>query len=809
MIRHYIKIAWRNLARQKGLAFINILGLSIGLACFSLFLLYTVNEFSFDRFHANASRIYRVYDWWAYSDREGSEPSSATPLGPAMKQDLADVADFVRISPGGEKLIRVDNQVQRIQVSFADPQLFSVFTFPLIEGNAAAALESPKHIVLTREKAIQLFGKTDVVGKTVEIRNGDQFEPFEVGAVAENIPVNSSIRFDILGNFNYVLNSDFGRASINDWNMTIGISVYVLLHENSSLMNDPARLASFRQKYFPAETSVNQEKSGKPKAGNLPNGYGLQPLTDVHTGIKIDKWGASDPKHSWILISIAIGVLLIACINFITLAVSRSAGRSKEVGIRKVTGGHRYQLIYQFLSESLLMSIISAILGLILAYSVLPFFNELSGRSLSFSFSRYPEMIGILSGVILLVGVLAGLYPALAISGFQPSEVLKSKLRFSGSNLFTKSLVSFQFVLSIGLIISMIVIMRQLSFMQSKDLGFDKENVVMINTQGLDIQKNYPVFKQTLKSESSVLGIAGSVIGLGNGEGQMGRGYKFENKVETVIEYPIDSDFLEVLGMQLVAGRNFNPEIASDAISSVIVNETLVRNVLGNNPEEALGKEFTSGKEGNRKVIIGVTRDFNFENLTRNVRSQMFLYPANFKPNALFVRINPGDPSKALAVLTAAWKTISPDLPIKYSFLDQKFDDFYQKEKRWSNIVAWAGGICIFLACMGLVGLTSLAVINRSTEIGIRKVNGARISEVMILLNSGFVKWVAVAFIIATPTAWYAMHKWLQNFAYKTELSWWIFALAGLLALGIALLTVSFQSWKAATKNPVEALRYE
>ena len=802
MLKHYIKIAFRNLFRQKRLALINILGLSIGLACFSLFSLFTVNEFSFDRFNAKASRIYRVYDWWSFSDRQGSEPSSATPLGPAMKQDLAEVEDFVRINSAGEKLVRTGNQINRIKVSFADPQLFSIFTFPLIEGNAATALESPKHIVLTRDKAIQLFGKTDVVGRTVEIRTGDQFEPFEVGAVAENIPVNSSIRFDILGNFNYVLNSDYGRASINDWNMTIGISVYVLLHEKSKLMNETARLAEFRQKYFPGETEKNND-------GSPTNGFGLQPLTDVHTGVNIDKWGASDPKNSWILISIAIGVLLIACINFITLAISRSAGRSKEVGIRKVIGGHRYQLIYQFLSESLLLSVISAVIGLILAYALLPFFNELSGRSLSFSFSQYPEMIGIISGVVLLVGLISGIYPALAISGFQPSEVLKRKLRFSGSNFFTKSLVSFQFVLSIGLIISMVVIMRQLAFMRSKDLGFDKENVVMIDTQSLDIQKNYPVFKQTLKSESSVLGIAGSVIGLGNGEGQMGRGYKFENRVETVIEYPIDSDFLEVLGMQLVAGRNFNPEIASDAISSVIVNETLVRNALGTNPEEALGKEFTSGKEGNRKVIIGVTRDFNFEDLTRTVRSQMFLFPSNFKPNALFVRINPGDPSKALAVLTAAWKTISPDLPIKYSFLDQKFDDFYQKEKRWSNIVAWAGGICIFLACMGLVGLTSLAVINRSTEIGIRKVNGARISEVMAMLNRDFVKWVAIAFVIATPIAWYAMHKWLESFAYKTELSWWIFALAGLLALGIALLTVSWQSWKAATRNPVEALKYE
>ncbi len=802
MLKHYIKIAFRNLVRQKRLALINILGLSIGLACFSLFSLYTVNEFSYDQFNTKASRIYRVYDWWSFSDRQGSEPSSATPLGPAMKQDLAEVEDFVRINSAGEKLVRTGNQINRIKVSFADPQLFSIFTFPLIAGNITTALESPRNIVLTRDKAIQLFGKTDVVGQTVEIKNGTQFEPFEVGAVAENIPVNSSIRFDILGNFDYILNTEYGRASINNWNMTIGISVYVLLHENSKLMNEPSRLAEFRQKYFPGETEKNIN-------GIPTNGFGLQPLTNVHTGVNIDKWGASDPKNSWILMSIAIGILFIACINFITLAVSRSSSRSKEVGIRKVIGGHRYQLIYQFLSESLLLSLISAVIGLILAYTLLPFFNELSGRSLSFSFSQYPEMIGILSGVVLLVGLISGIYPALAISGFQPSEVLKRKLRFSGSNFFTKSLVSFQFVLSIGLIISMIVFLRQLSFIQSKDIGFDKENVVTINTQDIDLQKNYPVLKQILKSESNILGVTGSSIGLGNNEGQMGRRYKFGDKEETVIEYPVDAEFLDVLGMKLIAGRTFNPTIASDAATSVVVNEALVHNMLGVTPEEALGKEFTNDKEADRKVIIGVIRNFNFEDLTRSVRAQMFLYPTDFNPNSLFVRINLGDPSKALAAINAAWKSISPEIPMKYNFLDQKFDDFYLKEKRWGKIISWAGAICIFLACMGLVGLTSLAAINRSTEVGIRKVNGAKISEILSLLNKDFIKWVAIAFVIATPIAYYAMNKWLENFAYKTSLSWWIFALAGLLALGIALLTVSWQSWKAATRNPVEALRYE
>jgi putative ABC transport system permease protein len=809
MIRHYLKIAWRNLQRQKVLTLINISGLSIGLACFSLFLLYAVNEFSYDRFHAKAENIYRVYDWWDYTERQGSEPSSAMPLGPAMKQDFPDVEDFVRIGAGGNKMVRIGNNVQQINMTFADPQIFSVFTFPLISGNIKSALETEKSIVLTKEKAEQLFGTANAVGKRIEIKTGDKFEEFEVGAVAENIPVNSTIHFDMLGNLKYVLNTDEGKASINNWNMTLGISVYVQLMENSKLMHESEKLASFRYKYFPNEQQTEKTISGENKLNKPTNGFGLQPLTDIHTNTKIDKWGAANPKNIWILISIAIGILLIACVNFVTLAVSRSANRSREIGIRKVAGSNKFQLVYQFLSESLLTTFISAIFGLLLANLLLPFFNQLAGKSLSFSFIRYPEIPVLLIVVIILTGLLSGLYPALVISGFKPIEVLKNKLRFSGSNIFTKSLVSFQFVLSIGLIISTITIFKQLSFLQTKNLGFDKGNVVMINTLGIDIQKNYPFFKQSLISDSHILGVSTSYIGLGNGEGQMGRRYVFDEKEESVIEYPVDPDFLNVMDIKLVAGRNFNREIASDSVNSVIVNEALVQNVWGIGPEAAIGKEFKGKGENAGKTIIGVSKNINFEDLTRTVRPQMFLNTSNFKPSVIFVRISPGDPSPALAVLNKAWRTLSPDFPFQYNFVDQKFDDFYKSEQRWANIIIWAGGISIFLACMGLIGLISLAVVNRSIEIGIRKVNGARVSEVITMLNSDFVKWVAIAFVIATPVAYYAMHKWLENFAYKTTLSWWIFALAGVLALGIALLTVSWQSWRAATRNPVEALRYE
>lgn len=614
MIRHYLIIALRNLARHKGLSLINILGLSIGIACFSLFLLYTVNEFSFDRFHLNASRIYRVYEWWASNDRQGSEPASATPLGPALKQDLPDVENFVRYKSDGEKFIRVGDRVQRISVSFADPQIFSVFTFPLLEGNATTALSAPNQIVLTREIALQLFGETNIVGKVVEIKTKEEFEPFVVGAVAENIPVNSTIRFEILGNIDYILNSDDGRASMNNWNMTIGISVYILFHEESNLINEPDRMASFRQKYFPAEKIGQRNRNGL-----FPNGFGLQPLREVHTDIKIDKEGAIDPNNSWILISIASCILLIVCINFITLAIGRSAGRSKEIGIKKVIGCRRKQLINQLLSESLLLSLISSFLGLFIAGLLLPFFNEISGRSLAFSIHQYPELIVVLSGVILLTGILSGIYPAIVLSGLKPIDVMKNNIRFSVSNMFTKLLITFQFVLSIGFIISMIVIMKQLAFMRSKNLGFNKENVVMIDVQDVDAKKLYPVFRQTLLSESGIIGIAGSAIGLGEGEGQMGKRYNFNDQQETVIEYPVDSEFLKVLGMRLIAGRNFNDEISSDTISSVIVNETLVQKALGVTPDEAIGMEFKSVKGYENKIIIGVISNFNFEDLTKSV----------------------------------------------------------------------------------------------------------------------------------------------------------------------------------------------
>jgi len=809
MFFHYIKIAWRNLVRHRVLTFINVSGLSVGLACFSLFLLYAVHELSYDRFHEQASSLYRVYDWWDLEGRSGREPSATTPLGPALKSDLADVEDFVRIQGGFERLVRTGNRVNRIRVSFADPQFFSLFTFPLLEGNAATALADQHSIVLTQARAIQLFGKTDVVGETVEIQNNGAYEPFVVSGVADNVPANSTITFDMLGNFGYILASADGRASMEDWHMTIGVSTYVKLKSNSSLMHEPEPLALFRQKYFVDEPKQLQERGLWKGKGKLPVGYGLQPITDMHTNVTIDPWGASNTRNVWILISISAGVLVIACINFIVLAIGRSAGRSREVGVRKVIGGRRQQLIYQFLAESLLLSFFSAVIGYGLAEVLLPFFNDLSGRSLTFSFRQYPELAVLLSGTVVVSGLLAGSYPALVLSGFRPVEALKNRIRLAGSNLFTRALVTFQFGISVALVLITVVILQQLSYMHTRDLGLNQENVIAVRADGTDTKRIYPLFRTALQGNASILGVTGSAMGLGADEGQMGKGFKINDKMVGVIEYPVDEHYLEVMGMRLVAGRNFNAEAASDTMDAVIVNEALVRNDLNTTPEKALDIQLRSGKGTKVVTIIGVVRDFNFEPLTQTVRSQFFTQPPSFSPSVFFVRLKGGDPTESIALLERAWKGLAPDVPFSYSFLDEKFEAFYTSEQRWSRIVGWAGGISIFLACLGLFGLASLAVANRTKEVGIRKVLGASVSSVTALLSKDFIKLVLIALILAAPAAWFVLEEWLKTFAYRITLQVWVFVLTGVAVLAVALFTVGLQSVRAAFMNPVDSLKTE
>ncbi|MFT3911710.1 MAG: ABC transporter permease [Ferruginibacter sp.] len=811
MIKHYITIALRNLSKQKGLAFINVFGLSVGLACFSLFLLYAVNEFSFDRFHKNADDVYRVYRWTEAmkGDEAHGDSYMPIPLGPAMKQDLPDVVNYVRMRDGwGESFIKADDKVTRLPVLYADPQMFSVFSFKFLSGNPANALQNQRNIVLSNKTALQLFGKTDVIGKTVEIKADTSFEPFTVSAVAEDAPVNSTIQFSIVASWAFMESMEHNKAQLVNWRRS-GYQTYVQLKPGSNLPNEKNKLAAFRKKYYPEE-EAEWRKEREWKGAGSPCSYGLQPIKQIHTDTKIGGGSveAVSPKNIYILLMIAGAVLLIACINFTTLAIGRSANRAKEVGVRKVIGSGRTQLIYQFIAEALLLSIFSAILGALLGKFLLPFFNQLSGRDIRFSFTDYPEMLWMLAALVVLVGILAGSYPALVLSGFKPIEVLKSKVRVGGFNLFTKSLVTAQFILSIGLIISTVIILQQVHFMRTQNPGFNKENIVMVDAEGTDTKKVFPLFKQALAERPEILAVAGAELGLGEGTGFSISGFNYNGKSKDVFEYFIDNDYIKLMGIQFVAGRNFDPKITSDTVTSVIINEAMVKD-FGWTNQSAIGKPLTGYSEAKTPIVIGVVKNFHFRPFSEKISSQMFHQFHDYAPYKYFVKLQAGDPTASMDVMKKAWTAAVPDLPFKYEFLDESLNRFYKEEAKWSNIVGWAGGISIFLACLGLFGLAALAAVNRTKEIGIRKVLGASVAGIVQLLSKDFLKLVFIALIIAVPLAWYFMNNWLQDFAYRINIGWWVFVVTGMLAILIALVTVSFQAIKAAIANPVKSLRTE
>ncbi len=812
MLQNYLKITLRSLLKQKGLAFINIFGLSLGLACFTLFLLYAVNELSFDRFHQKADRIFRIYQHEVAMGGNPAAKHSFMPMlmGPALEEDFPDIESALRLKdPWDAEYIRANGQVSRTGVTYADPAFFEVFSFPLVSGDPVSALKDRHSVVLTEKTAHQYFGNENPVGKTVEIKVEEDFEPFTVTAVAKNPPANSTLQFDVLCNFQRFTETQMAKEFGHEWG-NMSFQVFVLLRPGSSLAADPSPLAAFRKKYYPNEEE-NYRSSGRWTGEGPPVRYALQALQDLHTqpGIDGSFTPAIDPKNIWILMAIAAGLLVIACINFTTLAIGRSAGRAKEVGVRKVVGGGRSQLAGQFLTEALAMSFGAALLGLGLAQVLLPFFNRLSEKDLSFSFSQYPELWGLLAGLTLLTGILAGSYPALVLSGFQPIETLKNKVRLSGSNFFTRSLVTLQFVLSAGLIISTLVMLRQLDFMKKRNPGFQKENVVIVDATSVDGCKVFPLFKQAVEHNPMIAGIARSSHGLGEGMGYARTNWDYQGEQKETYQYSVDSKYIEVLGMQIEAGRNFDAAISTDTTSAVIVNEAFVQS-FGWTKETALGQPIHGfERQGITPVVIGVVKNFNFRSFHEAVKPQLFQQFQEWGVSRYFVRLKPGDPSAALASLEAAWKSAVPDIPFSYSFLDESLGRFYKSEARWGHIVGWAGGISIFLACLGLLGLSSLAAVNRMKEIGIRKVLGASVTSVVGLLSRDFLSLVIVSLVIASPLAYFFMNKWLEDFAYRIELQWWVFATAGVAALGTAFLTVSFQSVRAALADPVKSLRSE
>jgi putative ABC transport system permease protein len=512
--------------------------------------------------------------------------------------------------------------------------------------------------------------------------------------------------------------------------------------------------------------------------------------------------------------TIAGGVLLIACINFTTLAIGRSVSRAKEVGVRKVIGGSRGSIAGLFLVESYILVLLSAAGAAFLANLLLPVFNRFSGRELQFSVLQFPELIWLNAALLLTVGMLAGMYPALILSGFKPVEVLKAKIKLGGSNLVTKTLVTVQFVLSAGLIIGTVIIMQQLHYLNSKNPGFNKENIVDVDAGGISKTKNlFSVLKQSLSENPAVVEISSADAGFGEGAGSNQMAYKYEGRDKLVYEYFVDPDFLQTLGLKLIAGRNFNAAIATDTVSSVIINEAMLHD-LGWNLQNAIGRKIAGYYQNavndlRTPIVVGVVKNFNYLDLRQQIQPQMFDQFSYFQPKHFFIRIRPGDPSQALAALELTWKKIAPDYPLKFNFLDENLSRFYESESRWSHIVGWAGGISIALACLGLLGLAALAAVNRTKEIGIRKVLGASVESIMKLLSRDFLRLIVIALVIALPIAWYLMDKWLQGYAYRISEDWRVFVLTGAGIILLALLTLCSMVLKAGRSNPVDSLRIE
>ena len=685
MLYNYLTIALRALWKNKGIAAINIVGLSVGLACFSLFLLHVLDEFSFDRFHAKSDRLFAVYSHVGELSGEPARNGNylPMPLGPALQADLPDVAHFARLQGLGETFIRTPKGVVRAEVDFTDPAFFEMFSFPVLYGNETSPLAGPDNVVLTEKMARKLFGESNPVGKFLEFKIDEKFESFVVSAIAQDIPSNSSLKFGILLPFEKYAATENGRESATRWHRS-SMQTFVELRPGSGLASNKDRMAQFYLKYFP-EDEKQLRANGRWTKPEPPITFAFMPIRDLHFDPDI---GIADPKFALILLGIGGIILLIACINFTTLAIGRSAGRAREIGVRKVVGASRSQLSRQFLTEAMLLSTVSTGVGVLLAGILLPVFNDLTGKELAFDFNQYPEMGWLIPGLALLVGALAGSYPAFVLSGFSPLETLKSKLKISGGNWFTKSLVTFQFVLSVGLIACTFIMMRQLDFLRYKNPGFDKENVVMVNADATgNTHQILSRFRQSLEDQPEILGISGTDIALGAKSGWSTSGFNYHGKNKQIFEYFIDHQYLSVLNIPLLSGRNFNPNIPQDSVTSVIINEAAVRD-FGWTNASAIGQVLNGYYEEDPKrnpVVIGVVRDYNFRSLHEQVRPMMFINFKDYVPFQFFVRIAPGDPKPALDLLRSAWASAEPVLPFRYAFLDESLQKFYTAEARMSR----------------------------------------------------------------------------------------------------------------------------
>ncbi len=804
MYKNYFKIASRNIVRQKLYSAINILGLALGLACCILTSLYVMNEVTYDTFHSNINSIYRIRR--INYEPDGSVGNQNWHLPPVMREQLSEYFPEMELHTRyntGYGVVHYKNKRFPEYIGMADAPFFQIFTFPLISGDPQTALIRDDAIVVTQSAAIRYFEQEDPIGKILTIARGDTQKDFIVTGVAEDVPRNSTIQFHLLINMSNMPFIWGYPPALTTWR-SFNTPIFCLLKENTNVKNTEKKFMPFYEKHFSWYTEKERSEGSWNRDGN-PFEIKLQSMKDIHLNPDVSR--GNSPRPLYILSGIALIILMIACINFVNLSIGTSSFRSTEVGIRKVIGAQRGQLIQQFWSESTIMVVLSMIAGIGLAAALLPSFNELSGSQFVLQDFSSINNIFVFISLIVVAGIGSGAYPALVMANLNPVRILKGKLKLSGKRMFLKSLVIFQFSLSIILIISSVVLRGQLKHLVNTNVGYDREGLMSITILRRDDQERFVnLYKNKVIQHSGVLAVSAceTVFGVGFSELSMEKEGKEINFHHCQVGY----DFIETMGMKILEGRDFSKEIASDAEGAIIVNQTFVKELGFESP---VGKTLGNPSRGHpyNLRIIGVLEDYHFRSLHREIYpSMLHVYPSNglwF----MVVRMRTGNREETLAFLEKTWEELRPGEDFIYSFLIDSQRSLYANERRWSEIVQYTSLLAIIIACMGIFGLTAITVSNRVKEIGIRKVLGAKITQIINLIIKDFIILVAAANIIAWPVAFYILHKVLENYPYRIDIGIHYFLFSGLASSLIAVLAILWLAVKSAMANPVDSLRYE
>jgi len=787
MIKNYILTALRNLKKHTAYSLINIIGLAIGMACSILILLWVQDEIKFDKWHPKKDRIERVLVRMFNNGEPFLVGVTPAALAPNMEKDFPEIEHMCRFKNWGSWLFKYkDGEYIQASSGAIDSTAFDIFGFKFLMGNPEGALDDAHSVVLTEEVSKRIFGDINPVGEILEVRGRGAFKVTGVIADVDH----SHIDFEFLFPFQVIREDgenidEMGQGSYN-------FTTYFLLKNQnlSATVND--KLTKYLDK-FSEENEVELFS---------------QPLNDIYlkSDFAYDFTFRGDLNSVITFSAIALLVLLIACINFMNLTTARSSNRAKEIGLRKVVGARRKNVISQFFSESIFMSVLSFIIALTVVVLLLPKFNELAGKELSFHSIFDPLILSMLFGIAIATGIIAGSYPALYLSAFNPIKVLKGKLSSGAkSSILRKSLVVIQFTLSVALIISTILISQQIKYINKKDLGYNKHQLVYVGINE-KLRENYETVKQQLLTNPNITGVTTSRVlpvyacpsfTLGGWEGND------DERSMTLHFIGIGYDFFKTMEIEMAEGRVFSEEFASDTISSIIVNQEAVKQMGMENP---IGK--TLDLFGEQSYIVGVMKDFNFNNV-RNKIAPLMVHIAPDQARTCFIRIAANDVEKTLEYIESTWKSFEPDFEFNYRFMDETLEGLYRAEQRSNTLINYFTIFAIFISCLGIFGLASFMAEQKTKEIGIRKVMGASVPAIVRMFSAEFTKLVIIGNILAWPLAYFAMNKWLENFAYHTKLTWWMFALGAVLSIAVVVITISYQSYKAATKNPADSLRYE